>query len=430
MIASLAAAFTLNALRTQSIADLVTPLGSATTFTQAEKNAMKKAIGSSRMVMLGEQTHGDGTSFLIKNEMVKFLHEEMGFNILAWESGTFDCRVMNDELKGTTPIRVVARLGLFHHWSQAEETMPILEYARASHKTKNPLQITGFDIQASGEGSRNIFVDFLKWFDGDKLLSSADRDVLEKLVTESEEVFKNGDDRAIGEIEVRNFKSSALLLNAAKENSDLAKKTWGKEHDFRMRCLLNAVHYGDMLDAYYKYLAKEDFFANGFNMRERANANNLLWMANTAHKGEKIIVWAHNMHIFKGYPEHGADTGQAVTPTVVDSMGRIVAKAMGKDLYSIGVAASGGYWSWLGGEPREFVPSEEGSLESEIAQLGVNFAFVDLRGATKIPGHPLNKPLKMRPDRQKLKIPLEMSWPQGFDGLLYIREMKPRTHIK
>lgn len=39
---------------------------------QAER-ALRRAIGSSRVVMLGELTHGDGTSFRLKTAATKFL---------------------------------------------------------------------------------------------------------------------------------------------------------------------------------------------------------------------------------------------------------------------------------------------------------------------------------------------------------------------
>lgn len=39
--------------------------------------------------MLGEMTHGDGATFKLKTEIVKYLHEELGFNVLILEDGMY-----------------------------------------------------------------------------------------------------------------------------------------------------------------------------------------------------------------------------------------------------------------------------------------------------------------------------------------------------
>jgi erythromycin esterase-like protein len=46
----------------------------------------REAVNKSRIVMLGEQSHGDGATFRAKIRLIRFLHERCGFDILAFES--------------------------------------------------------------------------------------------------------------------------------------------------------------------------------------------------------------------------------------------------------------------------------------------------------------------------------------------------------
>ena len=52
-----------------------------------EIQPLKKMIGSSRIVALGENTHGTSEVFKMKHRLIEFLATEMGFTILSVEVG-------------------------------------------------------------------------------------------------------------------------------------------------------------------------------------------------------------------------------------------------------------------------------------------------------------------------------------------------------
>lgn len=51
---------------------------------------LKTSLEGVRVVMLGEPGHGGGMTMLARSRLVKFLHQEKGFDVLAWEAGFYD----------------------------------------------------------------------------------------------------------------------------------------------------------------------------------------------------------------------------------------------------------------------------------------------------------------------------------------------------
>jgi erythromycin esterase len=58
----------------------------------ADLEPIRQAIGDNRIVMISEQSHGDGATFYPRTRLNKILHQKCEFDVLAFESGLYDCR--------------------------------------------------------------------------------------------------------------------------------------------------------------------------------------------------------------------------------------------------------------------------------------------------------------------------------------------------
>ena len=371
---------------------------SPTELGQPAKRALQKAIGKKRVVMLGELTHGDGTTFQLKDQLIRFLHQEMGFNVLVWESGLYECEIMN-----RTPAQDAnswARMAVFSHWSNGKESLPVFEFAL---KEPRKLQMAGFDLQESGRASNTLFEEAAGWFDSPDPAQQALR---AKVLAAVDVVRKGRKDPASDEIKA--LRATAEGLHAyAQENAKTLRKQWGKEAEFRLRTVENMAANAKLAQL---YLSNE--VTKSYNLRERQNADNLEWLLTKRFPKEKLIVWAHNVHIYKGLA-----TG------ALQSTGQIFAQKRAKDTYVLGFLGKGGAWSWLGNPPIPFTPPEPDHLESQFPE---KLSFLDLAAFPK--DHPIQAPIPGRMNRQSDEV-AKISWPKGFDGLIYLPVMSPRTSL-
>lgn len=398
------------------------PMRSSTQLGPEAEAAIRKAIGKSRVVMLGELTHGDGTSFEVKVELAKFLHREMGFDALIWESGLYDCAEMDAAIGGTKPIGEVARMGVFSHWSQGKESLPIFEYARQTRKTSRPLVMAGFDLQGSGNASNSMFPDFLDWFKDSKEFTAEDRAVVDAAFQKARSATNAAE---MNEAQMAVYGTAVYFLRALESNQKGFQEKWGKDWQFRKAVLLSTPQYHRMLQMHQEVQEKKRPFAHPYNLREKVNANNLMWLVDNHFKGKKVMVWAHNVHIVQEVPSRPGGYVEPVTGEV-ESTGRLVSLELGNDLYSLGFIANRGNWSWLGNPVIPFRPVEEGSLEAILHKSKAPFGFLDLRGLPAT--HEFRKPLAATIDQQN-PLTVKRDWGKAFDGFIYIDEMKPRTQI-
>ena len=377
---------------------------------------LKDMIGQSRLVVLGEQSHGDGAVFLAKVRMVKFLHREMGFDVLAWESGMFDCREVDRALRDpAVPMDDVARRGIFPIWTASAQVTPVLDYCRASFGTERPLETAGFDHQLSaGSDSRwpQATIEFFDAADprllpGDLRASlaaglsfAADQDV-EKM---------------------RSAKSSWEKLPALMDEhrAALVEKHGEREFSFMRRAADDAVISLKSMIQYLDPQAPRQATDN--NLRDQRMGENLIWLVNEHYKDRKIIAWMATFHAAHDIQQI-RPIGNPTMYNGVVNCGTVAHASLGEAMYTIGfTAAEGSAGNVWGRSTSTLPPPSRGSLEDICRQTEIPFLLVELRALPE--DHFLREPLISRPLGYG---EMSATWPAQMDAMFYIRTMFPST---
>ena len=84
---------------------------------------LKAALDGRRIVQLGESGHGVAEFNSVKVRLIKFLHEQMGFDVIAFESSMFECFTANASINSAANM---LRESIFTVWA-TEEVRPLFE---------------------------------------------------------------------------------------------------------------------------------------------------------------------------------------------------------------------------------------------------------------------------------------------------------------
>jgi erythromycin esterase len=349
------------------------------------------AIGDSRIILLGENGHGVGSITQAKVEVVSYLAGEMGFEVLIFESGLFECGNAGRQTDLSARDRLYACL---RYPFQHAEVMPLF----SRHDAAGTPATEGMDIQAQG-------------FD------SEPRPLFSKRVLASRDPVLAGRVSAL---------DSLLYLMEAQGGLGDSIYSWAATHGDSARALYRRA--SELTSGWERWVFRmgEGWLAR-LEQRGRAEAEGVQvparyyelrdeWMARavSAHADsldgpQKVVVWLHNDHA--RYGEFMSAGGPA------RSVGGYLRERYGDDVFSVGFFMGAGQIADNGRDVRTVDSLPRGGIEQFLGLKDSPASYVVLRGA----GAPVAEWAAMERPYLRMGTDLQSMVPaEEFDALFFV----------
>lgn len=379
---------------------------------------LKPLLHDKRIVFLGESSHGVAQFNLAKTRLIQFLHQDMGYNVLAFESGMGNVMNAQGQIDKQAVLQTM-KDAIFGVW-WTKETLPLFDYAKSTQATEQPLVLTGFDIQQQGAFTNG------DWLQNPKLAQQFNE--AEKQLAE----WSSGKD-------LKGYqKVKATILDVYKQvKSQIQFKekelqaAYPKEpHIVKLmdRTLADRIR---LADEYIELTIQSNIdieqnniesFLQTMEWRDQAMMENLLWLAEEVYPTEKFIVWAHNDHIRK------AQSDVMGSPYPVKLMGERLPDIYKKYSYVLGLYMTSGETANNMGEPMPVLPPVKGSIEDILSSTNKPYTFIDLRNRQNERGNSWMFEPRLSYSWgmiQESLVPRDQ-----YDGILLIDQVNKPTYIK
>lgn len=282
---------------------------------------LKETLKGVEIIALGENTHGLGEVFTAKTELVKFLHQELGFDLVLFESGFGDGALAWEQLDTLSAKEFTSIFSSYFYYN-SEEIENLVSYVKSQDRK---LKIQGFDCQPQQNYLIKRMTEIVQPLDSTLAKSvpiemksfnalyqfENDKDTLS---------FNNQRDRFIEFLNKYNSfleKNRNDLLNSGTTKNEMNAV---KESNEIFINIYSEIEIGDMLS-----------WPNSYNLRDKALFETVKWFKES-NPNSKIIIWAQNSHIEnKTKPNDN-----------VNWMGHHLKIAFGDKYYSIGAVVYSG----------------------------------------------------------------------------------------
>lgn len=398
----------------------------------ADLQFLKTTLSGKRIIQLGESSHGVREFNMGKVRLIKFLHEEMGVNVIAFETPMFACYAATAGITNTELINVMRR-GIFGVW-HTEEVLELFRYVRQTQSSANPLRLVGFDSQV-GRFSLNLQRPAL--FREALHSRLHDQDYAEDFAREDSSfvVLMNSVTAAtLAEVRKNILANKDVLLQryerVLKVLPGIASPQMSNPTPAEQIQILAALEARNTISRIRQIVFEDDTdegYVAAFEERDKVNAENVYTLAHVLYPKEKVALWAHNVHI--RYNNQKTEFVEEPDPFRPRSMGYWLAEMFRDDIYTIGLYMYRGTAAYNNRQVYTLTGVSTGSLESIAHRALKQTTFIDLRAhKTRTNGN------AWMFDRIKAKDwgndELYMILREQYDGILFFDTVSPPQYVQ
>ncbi|MBB5169295.1 erythromycin esterase family protein [Rummeliibacillus stabekisii] len=247
-----------------------------------------------KYVFLGESSHGISEYSQSKVRLIKYLHEELGFDVVLFEGNIGEGAAVSAESSINPYMNSNEILSEFLSPWNNQETKPLIDYL-IQQRNKNDLSFGGYDMRVSG-----YFIQFLSnWI---KIYNDNLAQQYKKLEFNWRETYDNTmeEGKSLSRETLSNYKKSYQEIIAfIHGHSEELKHEYPDEKNLEKVIVKTLENRYVMLEKYYKAKKTEEttIEETGSIIRDKLMEENLLWLSTQVYPDKKIIVWGHNNHV-------------------------------------------------------------------------------------------------------------------------------------
>jgi erythromycin esterase len=401
----------------------VTLSGTDPTQQSDDLQPLEGMIGSAHVVGMGEGTHGTRDFFLLKHRVFEFLVRQMGFTRFAIEATSPEADDVNRYVLGGDgdPKKLLSHL-YFWTWN-TQEVLDLILWMRQWNSTASAsqrVQFAGIDMQFPGASMDSVAA-FIARVDP---ASSGFIDDHFSCITP----FRNHFQLYAQQPTVYAARDSAAKAACAADLQSVYDLIAGKRAAYEPvepNSYETVLHHARLVQQFEAWIALSNNLGLSSFARDKAMAENVIWIKDHSPPGTKIALWAHNQHV----------------NAIPNLMGGYLRAKYAADYLALGFLFGHGRFNAVSSTGQistfdaELVP--DNSLESLFLSAGKNLALFDTRqiasgGATAAP---LAGPILMRAIGSTFFPTSEASFfakqvfPNDFDLLIFVRQTTESTRL-